>query len=98
MGNDFNVIKEKVAQSRLVLERDFSVKKIGIFGSVAKGFSRDGSDVDFLVEFGKPIGLFRFEGLRLFLEQCLKRKVDLATPRALKPFVREEIMNSVIYL
>jgi len=92
------VIKERVASRRDELRGKFSVQKIGVFGSVAKGLSRPESDIDVLVELDAPIGLFRFESLRLFLEDCLKRKVDLATPRALKSSVRDEIMSSVVYL
>ncbi len=98
MSNELNIIREGIDARREELQKKFAVKKIGVFGSIAKGSANSKSDIDFLVEFEEPIGLFRFETLRLFLEDCSKKKVDLSTSRALKSIVREEIMNSVIYL
>ncbi len=98
MNNELNMIQKKIEAHRDELRNNFAVKSIGVFGSVAKGHSTPASDIDFLVEFEKPIGLFQFENLRLFLENCFNRKIDLATSRALKSLVRDEIMNSVVYL
>ena len=96
--NELDKIREGIETHRKELQERFAVKKIGVFGSVAKGLDGLSSDLDLLVEFEKPIGLFRFEALRLFLEDCFKKKVDLVTSRALKPLVRDEIMGSVVYI
>ena len=95
---EFNIIQQKIADSRPILERDFSVKNIGIFGSFARGTSRNESDVDILVEFSKPVGLFLFGSLIVFLERLLEKKVDLATKKALKPLIRDEILQETIYV
>ncbi len=96
--SELDITRQKIAASRATLERDFNVKKIGVFGSVAKGVANKNSDVDVIVEFKEPIDLFRFSGLKLFLEGVLKKNVDLATPRALKSLIRDEILQTVIYL
>jgi len=54
------------------------------------------SDVDILVEFAKPIGLFEFVRLKIYLEKLLQRKVDLVTPDALKERMREQILKEAI--
>ena len=41
------------------LKENFGVKKIGLFGSFARGNAGSDSDVDILAEFERPIG-FRF--------------------------------------
>jgi len=50
----------KLSQISEVLKEKFKVKEIGIFGSSVKGEERKRSDVDILVEFKEPIGLFEF--------------------------------------
>jgi predicted nucleotidyltransferase len=36
------------------------VRSLDLFGSVARGDAGPGSDVDLLVEFDRPVGLFHF--------------------------------------
>jgi len=61
------------------LEEKYKVKKIGIFGSYARGEQQEGSDIDIIVEFKEPVG-FLFVHLADFLEKILGAKVDLVTP------------------
>ena len=75
---------------------DFSVKSLSIFGSVARDEAANGSDVDILVEFTKPTGLFGFIRLMHYLQEILGVKVDLATPNALRMEMREQILKEAI--
>jgi len=79
---------------------DFGVKKIGIFGSFAKGKQTSKSDIDILVEFDKnqKMGFFRFIELEDELKKMLKRKVDLVTKKALKPIMKQQVLEDVIYV
>ncbi len=62
----------------------FSVRRIGIFGSFARGEQKASSDIDILVEFEKPT--FRnFMDLSFYLEDLFGRKVDLVTVKGLHP-------------
>lgn len=74
----------------------FSVKSIAVFGSVARGEALPGSDIDLLVEFSEPVGLFHFIRLKSHLEKLLQAPVDLVTPDALKDRVREKILKEAI--
>ena len=76
----------------------FPVKTLGVFGSAARGELTPKSDVDVLVEFEKVIGFFEFLDLEEYLSVILERKVDLVTPAALKPFIKDKIMKQVIYV
>jgi predicted nucleotidyltransferase len=78
--------------------KEFGVKKVGLFGSHARGTSRKGSDVDVLVEFNKPPGLFRFLELENYLSSLLGARVDLVTKNALKPRIGKQILHEVVYL
>ena len=55
------------------------------------------SDVDILVEFNRPIGLFAFLDLKEELEDLLQRRVDLVTADALKPQMREKVLSEAIH-
>ena len=69
---------------------------IRVFGSVARNQARKNSDVDILVDFEKPIGLFEYARLKLYLEEMLGRQVDLVTPEALRKELREDILREAI--
>lgn len=80
------------------LRRKFGIKKIGIFGSVAVGTASDESDIDVLVEFGEGEATFdHFMELIQYLEDLLKRRVDLVTTGGLSPYLRSSIEKEVIW-
>jgi predicted nucleotidyltransferase len=83
----------KALQTQL---QELGVKSLDVFGSVARDEARADSDVDFLVEFSKPIGLFGFSRVRLYLEDILGCPVDLGTQDALKEHLREPVLKDVI--
>jgi predicted nucleotidyltransferase len=68
---------------------EFAVKALFLFGSVARDEATEESDVDFLVEFDRPVGLFTLLGLQAFLEELLGCSVDVGTPSSLRSHMRE---------
>ena len=80
----------RLSEHRAELER-FGVRSLDIFGSVARGDSGPGSDVDLLVEFDKPMGLFHFFRVQR-LEAILGRPVDLVMKDAIKRQLRARIL------
>lgn len=87
-------ILSKLTELKPILNKDFSVKEIGLFGSYADNSHSEESDIDILVEFEKPIG-WKFFTLTLFLEKIFNRKVDLVTTNALKAQIKNEILEQV---
>jgi hypothetical protein len=80
------------------LNRRFGVAKIGVFGSFARGEERPDSDVDVLVVFQKGKKTFdNFMGTKFYLEELFRRRVDLVTEAALKPLIRDPILQDVLY-
>ena len=90
-----NVVSARLREHRADLER-LGVKSLALFGSVARGEACQDSDVDLLVEFSRPVGLFHFMEVKEFLEEVLGRRVDLVTPDALKPQLREAILEEAV--
>lgn len=80
---------------------EYGVKRIGLFGSYAKGTPTKASDVDILVEFDKPIGL-KFVEFAEYIERILGRKVNILTPGGINSIrverVARDIKESVVYV
>ena len=89
-------IIDTILANRELLEK-FSVKSISVFGSILRDEAGPGSDVDFLVDFkpGAGIGLFEFIRLKNTLSDILGVKVDLVTPDALHPALKDDILQEV---
>jgi len=86
-----------LSSHRADLER-FGVKSLALFGSAARDDARAESDVDLLVEFEQPVGLFEFVDLKDFLESVLGCPVDLGTPQSLKPRLRERVLSEAVHV
>ncbi len=75
------------------------VLKAALFGSVVRGEAIKNSDVDLLVDLADDKSLLDLVGLKLELEDVLKKKVDVLTYDAIYPPLEEIILNEqqVIY-
>lgn len=78
--------------------QQYGIAAIYLFGSVARDEARPDSDVDLLVDFNRPIGLFEFIQLQNYLERLLDCPVDLATRRSLKDQVKDQILREAIHV
>jgi len=92
---DVEGIKRTLSKHKTELKEKFKVKTIGVFGSYVRGEQKRESDVDVLVEFEEPIGLFEFMDLELYLSDLLSVKVDLVSKKALKPHIGQHILEEV---
>ena len=95
---EIDTILNKIRSSKLEIVKEFHVKEIGVFGSYIRGEEEDDSDIDILIEFEKPIDLFRFLDLEERLSELSGRKVDLVSKKALKPHIGKVILEEVQYL
>jgi len=81
-----------------VIKERFGVRKIGLFGSFARGEASDKSDVDVLVEFTEGEKTFdNFMELKFYLEELFERDVDLVIETAIKPRLKNYIMREAVY-
>lgn len=77
----------------------YGVTSMGIFGSFVKGGQTATSDIDMVVEFEENRkNIHSFLQLKRFLEKELSRKVDMGFEHSLKPVVRENIKEKIIYV
>ena len=95
-GGKMNDLIQILKEHENEIKEDFSVKKIGIFGSQVRGESNDESDIDILVEFEKPT-LHNFMGLIFYLEDLFSKKVDLVTEKSLSPYIRSTVEKEVVW-
>ena len=79
------------------LSSKYFIKRIGVFGSFARGDASEGSDLDILVELAQPIGL-DFISLADELEEILKVKVDLLSDKSIKPSLKKYIDEDLLYV
>ncbi len=91
-------LKKQIEALKPVLKARFKVEIIGIFGSYVRGEQKRKSDLDILVEFFETPSLFEFVELEDFLSQKLGVKVDLVMRDALKPRIRDSILNEAVYI
>jgi predicted nucleotidyltransferase len=90
-----NVV-QKIASMRLELSERFTVTRIGVFGSFARGEAGPESDVDILVELTDPT-FDHYMDLKFRLEDVLKRPVDLVMADTVKPRLKPIIDQEVVY-
>jgi hypothetical protein len=73
-------------------------RSVAIFGSVARGDERPGSDIDFLVELAPGTRPFEILSIGAELEEALGVKVDVGTPDSLRERVRDEVLAEAVAL
>lgn len=100
---------ERVVQSKdeilkaLVENREkliaLGVRRLGLFGSFARGEPHPTSDVDILVEFETGQKTFdHFMEVVFLLEDVLQRRVELVTPDSLGPHLGPYILEEAVYV
>lgn len=78
--------------------RALGARRVGVFGSFARGEARDDSDVDVYLEFEDDKRTYdNFFALHELLEGLLDRRVDLVTDKALTETRARLILPTVRY-
>lgn len=95
MTQNRDQVLQLISQNKEAL-RGFGVRRIGLFGSFARNQSTPSSDIDFLVELEKKT-FDAYMGLKSFLEGLFQRHVDLVLSDSLKPRLRQQVTQEVIY-
>lgn len=91
-------IKNTLAALKPELHERFGVSEIGVFGSWVRGEQRLYSDIDLLVEFDRPVGLFEIMELEECLQEVFGYKVDIAVKRSLRQYIGQHILREVEYV
>jgi len=96
MGID-EVLKVK-REEILRIAAQHGARNVRIFGSVARGEAKLGSDVDVLVDLEPGRSLLDHAALMLEPEELLRCKVDVATERGLRARVRDRVLREAVPL
>lgn len=89
-------VKATLQAHRNDLEQ-LGVKSLELFGSHARGEQSAKSDIDLLVQFSRPIGLFAFYGVEEYLEKLFpNHKIDLVMRGAVLKELKETIYAEAI--
>ena len=85
-------------QQHANLSERYGVKSLSLFGSVARDDATSASDIDMLVEFDRPVGLFGLFALQDYLEGLFGCPVDLGTINSLKPRIRARVLQEMVHV
>ena len=74
------------------------VRHAAVFGSVARGETRVNSDIDVLVDLDpdKPMGIFEYASLKLYVGELFGGAGDVVNRKTLKPLLREAILAEAV--
>lgn len=95
---DRQAILECLCAEAPALREKYRLESLAIFGSMARGDDREGSDVDVLVTFEGEADFDRFMGRKLDLEDLFQRRVDLGTPDTLRPAMRAAVERDLLHV
>lgn len=93
---DVDQIRLLIAERKGEIKREFKAEVVGIFGSYARGEEKEGSDIDFLVRFGKGATLFDLGRLGDYLEDLFGVPVDIVSERALHSLMKDEVLKELV--
>ncbi len=95
-------LRDQIAEESRDLCQRFKIKRLGVFGSVARNEDAGDSDIDFFVEFESPTPESMPERYFGFIEaasQRFHRPIQVLTPRMVRnPFLRRSIARDLVIL
>jgi len=87
---------ERIKSKIIKILKKYKIKRAGLFGSYSRGEQKKGSDIDILIEPTKEMSLLDISGLKIELEDILKRKVDIVSYRYIHPYLKDEILKNEV--
>ena len=75
----------------------YHVRTIGLFGSIVRNDFSSQSDIDIIVDFTRPVGV-EFIDLGDFIENKIKRKVDLVSKNGIREKYYKAIEREIVYV
>lgn len=85
-----------ITEKILPVLKKHDIVRAGLFGSYAVGKATKKSDFDILVELSEGVSLLDFIGIKYELEDLLGNKVDLVEYKAIKPSLRNQIIDQEV--
>nr|WP_034764705.1 nucleotidyltransferase domain-containing protein [Chrysiogenes arsenatis] len=92
------IIIEKLKELKPILKERYGIEEFAVFGSVAKGKDSEQSDVDIVVLKMKLTSGFNLIRAKKFLQESLKKEVDIGTLASMKTFIKNRIKKDFIHV
>ena len=92
------IILNFLKTNKAILQKQFGVSKIGLFGSYARDEATHFSDIDIAVEIESKNSFRSFFTLLHFLEDGLNSKIDLGIESSIKPVAKKTMLKDIIYV
>lgn len=89
---------EEIKQKAASILREGGATRAALFGSVIRGETKEGSDVDILVDLPRGKTLFDLAGLKIQLEESLGREVDVITYNSIDPLLKDYILKDQLQI
>lgn len=93
-----NEIIAKLKELKPVLEKDYNITEIGLFGSYLRGEQTPSSDIDILLDHKSGLTFFKLIDLENLLNTTFEIKVDIAFKKYLKKNIGKHILSEVNYV
>lgn len=90
------VFRAKLEEIKPELKERYKIESIGIFGSYSRGDQTRKSDLDVLVTFSEPIGVYKFVEVEEFIRRKLRVKIDLVQKGALLSMIKDQVLNEIV--
>lgn len=90
-------VLELLKKVKPLLERNYGIKSIALFGSYSRDEQTSESDIDILVEHATPLG-FKFLDMIYELDKIFKKEVQVVSRQGLKPKYFEAIKLDLLYV
>lgn len=88
----FNKYKHAIVK----ILKTYHIQQAALFGSFARGENNKNSDVDLLIKTNGKMTLFLLFQMQEDMEKIISRKVDIVEYDAIKPSIKERILNEAI--
>lgn len=93
----YNQVRITLHQMKPALKTKFGVTRLGFFDCFIDHYHHRECELNILVELDEPLG-WKFFELKNWIEYKVGFPIDICTPRALKPALREEILAKTIFV
>jgi len=89
---------KKLAHLKSDLRQQFGIEEIALFGSYARGEAKEESDIDIAILQMDFKSGFSIVNAKRYLEENLKKPVDIGTFKSMKTFIKNRIKKDFIYV
>lgn len=91
-------VLQLLTQHKPELVRRFGITDLALSGSTARDEAQDDSDIDVMVDFEGRSTAKRYFGVQFYLEDLLKRPVDLVQKDVVRPELKPYIERDLIHV